>query len=64
MFGMDETASQHSQMFIRFAAPGLYLNSISDSIYLYLSGMNKIGVVAKIQGLMLVLQVFLCWLFI
>ena len=62
--GMDPMASKHTQIFIKYAAPGLYLNSISDSLDLFLSGMNKIGVGAKIQGLMLLLQVFACWLFI
>ena len=63
-FGIDEEASIHAQTYLTYMLPSILLNSIGDSIDLFLIGMGYNKVVLLLQTAIVPIHFFSCWLFI
>ena len=63
-FGIDEEASIHAQTYLTYMLPSILLNSLGDSIDLFLIGMGYNKVVLLLQTAIVPIHFFSCWLFI
>ena len=64
MVGIDTMTANYTQAYVTMLLPAMLLNSLGDSIDLFLISMGFANVVCRIQLIVIPIHLLACWVFV